>query len=421
MQYSHALLIGAGTGVVPNLSVLKQYIDKILTLRPDKYIDNIQDHHEMVRNMVEDRARRKVSCQSYFCEKKHLQSDEATPESIFLDKKAMAHTSRGIVYQFVPLLFFPPLGMLMFGLTLSWNLLPFEPTPFMTSILMYGTILFHVLYLTFTLVTQDFNSIFNYIDLIIVIISVVSDCQWTFKDIWGNFTNEHMIYYSILMGYMTFRSWSSVLNYNTGPHPIEHSNKRKDDLGIFEQLRFVWVTRDASAVSLILPSLESLWNDLCNAWGVDLARQICNISIHCTCKDEGHIVELKRKVENFNLYQVEGALVFDRPSIQQIITKHSLDRINDESLKASHTMFVFCGSSSMMSTIKQYKLLNDVGLIMTGNTDHQVDLIAESFSGDLDVKKQHYRNDEYDKRNTLKFRLSPKNTIEYDCSSSSSS
>ena len=180
-----------------------------------------------------------------------------------------------------------------------------------------------------------------------------------------------------------------------------------------ENLRFVWITRDVSSISQIFPDLETLWNDLCDAWGIDGARQFTEISIHCTCNDNKTQLELEKEFEDFNLFR-EGALKFERPLIQDIITKQSMKRINDESLKASHTLFVFCGSSAFASTIKHNKLMNDVALLMADKSEHHTDLVVECYDGHFNAKQRDLNDDTPENRkHSIKFSLSPKSTLEF--------
>ena len=429
--YSHVLLIGAGTGVVPILSNLKQHLHKFCTLRPAAYTEHVKEHHQRITTMIEARSKRKHSCYSHFrcTNERNRNLVGASTKDTFQHTDEMIRHTKFILYKFIPLLFFPPFGLLVLGLLFAWNSSAVKVDYGMSSTLMYATICFHLLFFIFTISIRDMNTILNYIDLVVVIISAILDCYWSFKSLWGSFNAEHKVYFTIVTVYMILRSWSSVLNYNIGPNPIEHSNKRRKDLVLPEHIRFVWTTRDTSAISLILPNLETIWNDLCNSCGTDFARQCCEISIHCTCNDELLIKELENEFEAFNIIR-EGALYFERPSIQNILNTECLNRINDESLKASCTLLAFCGSSTLSSTIKQYKILNDVALLMTGNQHHQVDLVIENFSGYVNVKKieeKNYDQDEssqvsdnsYNKdkerQDSIVLDLSPANTIDFDC------
>lgn len=414
-SYSHSLLVGTGTGVVPILSCLEQFINNLLTLRPEEYIKRVKNHHQLVCDLTEVNQRKKMTCRSFLCgfiSKRDTSLNQLHLENTFLDMKEMIRVAHFVLYRFVPLLLLPPFGLLIAGLTFAWKSIPIEPSNIRVGILSYGTILFHLLFFILSIAIQDTNSLLNFIDLAIVIISAVSDSYWSYKELWGKFSSEQLAYHTIMMVYMIARSWSSVLNYSIGPNPIKHSNKRRYDLVVLENLRFIWIVRDASSISQIFPKLEKHWNELCDAWGTDLAREFCDITVYCTCKDEQSRVNLEREFRTFSLYN-EGALQFERPSIQDAITQQSLKRVNDQSLKASRTLFVFCGSSNLASTIKQHKLLNDVALLMTDNLDHQVDLVVENYHGYFPSKKKGGKPN-LNEANSLKFSVSPSSTADFD-------
>ena len=399
--------------MVPILSALKRHIDILLTLKPCEYMKCIESHHEMVAEVTEAESKSKTSILSYIWSitKRDMSTkEEKPPEEIFEDKRITKVSAQYMIYKFTPLLFFPPFGMLVLGLTIAWNNLPFEPYQIMTSITFYGTVMFQLLFFVFTVSLQDMNSILNYIDLIFIIIGVASDIYWVSESSWGHFSTEHMVYYSILMVYMIIRSWSEVINYNINSNPIAKCNRRRNGPFVLEHLRFVWITRDSSSVSQIFPDVEALWNKLCNAWGVDRAREFCKISIYCTTKDEKSKIDLEEMFQSSNLI-LEDALRFERPSIQDIIIEQSTKRINNDSLKVSRTLFAFCGSSTFASTIKQQKLLNDVALYMTDQTHHQVDLIVESF-GQFDKRKKCDNIALENTDDSINFSLTSENNVE---------
>ncbi len=410
-------------------------------MQPAEYMKRMEKHHYMVAKLTEiECTRKKMSILSYALEKIGRKKSETVKEreevTHLLDMK-VKQTARMTLCQFLPLLLIAPFGMLMFGLNLAWNYLPFEPYSAMISILFFGTFLFQLLFFFLSIALQEMHSILNYIDLTVVIVSAVSDAYWSSKDLFGRFTNEHVIYYryffyleillqacffstlsqhmcsffnghignSILMGYMVVRSWLCVLNYNITFNPIPKCNKRKDSPAILDQLVLSWITRDASLMCRICPVLEDLFMKLCLIWGREKAKEFCHIEIYFTNNDEKTRKELERELslQCYSLFR-EGAIKFERPSLGDIISKPpevAVDRRtnnmnqnnrNHFPLKASRTLFVFCGSSAFASAIRHKKLLHDVALLMN-NQNQQIDLVVESFGGKYEYSKKNLRDE----------------------------
>ena len=146
-----------------------------------------------------------------------------------------------------------------------------------------------------------------------------------------------------------------------------------------DKLKFVWTTRSASQVSEILPDILMLWNLLVDKWGLENARQVCNISIYVTDPNEVSCVLLRKEYENTDFFR-NGGIEFQRPDILKVIEDHTIELINSRA--NSHSLLAFCGSPSLANEIHYNKISNDMITAMTGHCQsHIMDYVSESYGG----------------------------------------
>jgi len=280
---------------------------------------------------------------------------------------------------------------MMLCLTLSWGQLEFEISEEMKTFLSIGAIAFHILYFIFTLVKQQFPSFGFLVDLVFLLLGSVGDWYW-----WRNGpVGKNLIVYTILMSYPLMRFWGvicSEVSYN----PIREANNRRSDLLVYDRVTFVWVARSAKSVSEVFPLLNELWLKLEDAWGYDLAFEVCRMQVYCTDRDTDACQVLTDEVRNMSLDDCE-CLHFGRPSIPDILEKHSID-VNIEN-ESSSTVLAFCGSGAMGSILKQSKLLHDIWLASLGKVGHNYELQVHSYGGHVSKSKKgnpasKKRNDE---------------------------
>ena len=131
-QYSHALAIGGGTGIVPILSLLKHHIYHLRELEPQVFLRNCAERNEKLGQLQSNN-----------------ETEPGTMWRRLLTKArgvVLQHPTSGIetVYLSLLLILLPIWGVCCVGLTLSWNTIPIELYSAMIVALKLVTVLFQL-------------------------------------------------------------------------------------------------------------------------------------------------------------------------------------------------------------------------------------------------------------------------------------
>ncbi len=374
-KYSQALLVGTGTGFVPCLSLLQEHIGQCITINPNVYDKEVVNNTGVLKQI----SRRNLSGH------KTEISDSAVSQMAEMMKRIeSARTAKKQVIIGSFSLLGPILGVLVYGLTLSWGQLPFDLYRGMGTILMTGTILFQLSFLILAVVkySQDARKrdIWVYVDFTVLIISAIHDGFLFWNGLWGARLNTpQLVYCSLLMIYMIVRFIGHVIA--SSENPIEEANKRKVGLVVLNKVKFVWVSRSATAVSQVYPDIAVHWDKLVAAWGLKRAKECCEIVIHCTDKNRIACQDLVDALQSTALFK-ENGIKFGRPSFEKLLDQNTTEIIaNSEKNVATRTMFAFCGSERLGRKAKEANQYNDIFLSMTGYTQHVVDMEIHSYGG----------------------------------------
>ena len=399
---TNVLSIGAGTGIVPILSLFQEHVKRMKMLDPSAHLIEQQ---EVERNSVEVRRAmeaRQVPLISYVvnpgCFKKAAQHEESKvsrrstmmrnsltrmslAESVAevrqsskkLKRAALSVTQSlyGKVLQTV----LGAYGIMVIGLLISWNKTPIDLYPNMINILMSFTVSFQI---AFALVSTCFwngRNFFAFIDLWMAIISFFADWYWYIMYDENERLPDPQIAASVVaLGYMTLRLWARTV-LSEEPNQLAAS---VSGLKSIERLDMVWVARSAKLVSKVLPDINDQWESLVNAWGEDFAHEVCRVSVYVTDKDPTARQLLQDDMKGMRLFQ-DGRVHFGRPDFAELIENHTLDMI--ETRNYSSSLLAFCGSPRLSSYLRRTKIANDMVTAMTGHKHHKMEFIAESYGG----------------------------------------
>jgi hypothetical protein len=395
-DYSHSLLIGSGTGtfprneyrtaifktrhhsliiifssgIVPIMSLLQLHVQKLLTLDRDQFMKEKDAHHRIITSLYQDQR-----ATGSFLDLILSGCRQHDTDSAFLSRKdAYWH-----ILKYFFMFFGTLLGVLIFGFTMSWNLLPFNLYDGMKEVLSIGTLVFHVSFMCLTFAGQERDSMWVYIDIVFLILSGLADWYYFETNIWGNFDSDDLFYFTILMLYMIFRFWTTLLKAKH--NSIESANKRGKGIEVLEKVHLVWTTRSSSLVSQMLQDFEECWMLLVDKFGKEFAKEVLEISIFCTSTDEQSCNDLELEVANGPLNEL-GVLNLHRPSFSKILETHTMERITETDVPASQTLIAFCGSPALSNRVKEAKIFNDLALFVAGTDQHQMDLVIESYGGE---------------------------------------
>lgn len=406
-------------GIVPILSLFKQHVRQLLRLEPESFLRTLEERQKKIIEVECAEDERKGSIAAKACrpcssrpddennEDKNVKDDseddaEFTKQAQLTKSlrssinrhctlkrwgdlrenmstmKAAAFAATRSIYGVVLLSALPVLGVTLLGLTISWNTCNFELHYGMIESLNIMTLIFQVLFAFVAFFIWDGTQFFALVDAVICIITPFADWYWLRQ--YSKFEQLHpcdVTLYCILTGYMTARLWSMVVRPR---HRSWRSNVVRDDGfgGTLDRLELVWVTRSASLVSKIMPEIHVLWDTLVREWGHENARKVCRISIHITDKDNEACELLKQECSQLDLYR-SGAIRFGRPDFCEIIENHTLEMVTTRA--KSYSLLAFCGSAKLAQEIHHDKISNDMVAGITGNKQHQMEYVSESYGG----------------------------------------
>mmetsp|Transcript_1945 Transcript_1945/g.3221 ORF Transcript_1945/g.3221 Transcript_1945/m.3221 type:complete len:586 (-) Transcript_1945:152-1909(-) len=411
-NYSHALAIGAGTGVVPILSMFKEHMHSLFALDPNKYFRELESSERIARQveLAQDAkrgslARKLLGCICRSSNRKKKSHDASSPRvsrrdslTTFIrqsivkhdelkskeqmkmnmrDLKKSARKATRSIYGTVILSFLPVVGITLFAMMISWCTIPIEVYPGMVEILKMFTVVFQACFAITAIFFWNLDGILSYVDMIFVLASPFVDVYWArICDTHGRLEPGDLVLYSLFIFYMIIRLWVSAIA------PAHSSWYRSGNAGLagkFDKMTFVWTTRSASQVSEILPDILELWNLLVQKWGLQNARKVCEISIYVTDPDDDACALLRKEFGHTEFYR-NGGMRRGRADMKKIIEDHTIGLINSRS--NSHSLLTFCGSPSLGREIHYNKISNDMITAMTGNCQsHVMDYVSESYGG----------------------------------------
>jgi len=427
-EFTHGLAIGAGTGIVPILSLYRQHLDTLCRLSPEAHKKNIDQSDAEIGNIIYAHGMKKGS---FFKKLKRLFKfsseddssgdfrtdfknmskrnsalsgklhdmimDHATEENylswddVKANEKKMHKLSKkasGLIYAKILEALLTLMSVVSLGLTLSWNLLPdavsfkfaYHPVnllyPGMISFLMYYTVINHALFTAFALFFQNLNKIIAYVDLVVGLIIPFAD--WYLINLYqgnGKLTRTEVLCFGLLTGYVTLRWWMSMVR----PHSTSIvALSKEDNLTYLESLDIIWVTRSAKLVSDIGPDIEELWQTMLKDWGRESTEAVGPITIYVTDKEESANAELREVMKDSDLMK-SGSIHFGRPNFGKIIEDHSIRLANTKDF--SYSFLAFCGSPKLSSQLTNLKISNDLLKNILGFKRHNMEYHSESYGG----------------------------------------
>jgi len=415
-NFSHALAIGTGTGIVPILSIFKQHVRQLMRLEPENHFKALREHQLKMQEveMVEEARKGSIakqvlgSCFSSSTFGKHVPLQDGTradsvrtsirnsiicrqEQDLDLRSSELRQNNRNMkeaafdatrsIYGVVILAGLPVIGIALLGLTISWNTMDIELYSGMIEFLQAFTVFFQVCFAIVALFVWDGNELFAYVDVVICMVAPVADAFWFYKyEEYGVLRPADITTFCLLTGYMTVRVWSMTVRPR---HRSWQNSGDSDGVRAMERLEIVWVSRSASLVAEILPDINSIRETLVKSWGEEHARSVCRISVYVTDTDPKARELLIDDIHHTALFQ-SGNVRFGRPDFGRIIEDHSLDLICTNNRRTSYSLMAFCGSPRLSQELHQCKISNDMLLGITGNKKHQMEFVSESYGG---VKK----------------------------------
>ena len=361
------------------------HVDQLLSFDSDRFIAEQEKHHAIVSGLYEEKEEKGGSLLHYLISKYKGETD-TNPSMEQLRREAYLH-----IFSYLLMFFGTLLGVVVLGITISWNLLTFEAYGPMKRILSITTLTFQSSFFVLATAVQERASMWMYLDVIILVLSALADWNFFASALWGRFGSVDLFISIVLIGYMVLRYWTALLKLKH--NPIRSAHKRRNGFEAFDKVQLVWTTRSPTLISQMYPDLEAIWNKLVDKFGEAFARRVCEITIYCTSKDDDACEDLEFEVENSQLYKM-GGLKFTRPSFPRILEQHTTKRMIEFSLPASRSLVAFCGSPGLGNFLKEAKIMNDLAMFVAGVDEHVIDLVIESYGGTKPKVKEVYNKEE---------------------------
>ena len=279
------------------------------------------------------------------------------------------------IYGVIPLAMLPVFGVSLLALSISWNTIPINLYYWMVDVIQALTVVFQACFVVVAFFVWDANGFFAYLDAAICFITPFADWYWIQRyKLHGVLNATELTLFCLLTGYQTARVWTMTVR----PRHCSWMNSYNSHVNALERLQVHWVTRSASLVSEILPEIEDTWGQLVDLWGYEFAAQVCRISIYVTDPDHQQVALLKHEIQDTHLYR-HGCLFTGRPDLKELVQDHTLEMICTR--RNSYSLLAFCGSPQLASELHQTKISNDMLTSITGNKNHQMEFVSESYGG----------------------------------------
>ena len=408
-DFSHALAIGTGTGIVPILSLLNMHVSKVLKLSPEVYFRELKQRQAVMKDVVSaleprrrtllqaiasifdgtrktyERMERKSKAEQL---RDTLRTSISTKTGMIVESMSKTDTrvlrkrafdATRSIYGVAVLTLFPVIGLTVLGVSISWNTIPVESHEWMVKSMKVSTVFFQTIFAIVATSIWKGGHIFTLIDAVMILIAPFADLFWFHEwDIDGELRASYLTLYCIMIGYMSFRCWDMAVR----PRHVSWRCGAANDSSALERLEIVWSTRSCSLVAEILPGIEETWRTLVKTWGRENASAICRISVYVTDKDPSACAWLQKKLGDMDIY-TSGCVHFHRPDFHRVIEDHTIDMVNTR--QNSYSLLAFCGSRELAREIHSVKISNDIVASITGNKKHQMEFVSESSGG---VKKR---------------------------------
>jgi predicted ferric reductase len=406
-EYSHALAIGTGTGIVPVLSLYKQQVRQLLRLSPTTHFHELTTHQEKIREVAKEEKVREGSVAQHLtgtCRRRgkyvqlqeskadyvkesirchsmsrHSQKDAMNEQDLRNTTKMMkkaAFKATQNIYGIVLLAFLAVFGVALIGLTISWNTIPIDLYGGMVTFLKWFTVVFQACFAFVAFFVWDANQFLAYIDVGLTLLAPFANWYWVRQcEDNGRLNAAEITLYCLLNGYMVYRVWSMAV---MPPHRSWRAHAEDDGVRTMERLDVVWVCRSASMVSEIFPDVNETWKSLVDAWGEKNAQSVCRVSIYVTDKNKEARDLLIKELRDTPLYKC-GSIHFGRPDFPKLIQEHTIELISTR--HQSRSLLAYVGSPQLASQVHHYKISNDMVTAITGNNKHQMYFVSESYGG----------------------------------------
>ena len=260
---SHVIAIGSGTGIVPMLSMFSQHVSSLLALDPTHYLKERRGKIGAINKLYADFNKTEQSFSDILFGN-NFHSFE-TPDDDSSQDFVQTSYSRDILNLFscvfdsienpiqnyaqneidtlsrirkkvktqiniltarLALSLIPILSIATLFISISWNALGVtyvevedriiyvEPLSGMKEILLVCNLLIQGLFILETLHIRPAMSMFTLLDWSCILFMIFFDWYWIQYDLWCDLDSNQSLYYALLVGYISLRSWGAATDFS---------------------------------------------------------------------------------------------------------------------------------------------------------------------------------------------------------------
>ena len=381
-HYSHGLLVGSGTGIVPLLSMFKEHVHCLLRSDHFASLEERQGRRAELFQVLESRSKGCFASQFLRAWKPKADPIPKGDTSSRGGSKTLRKTARQLrsaalraylgIIGWLLLMFLVVFGVLLIGSTISWNTLPVILHGEMTTALKIAMLVFQIAFAIPSLfIFETGASLLGFADFVSILACIFADTTFfsEYERSSGRLSDVHLITYTLLTSYQVARLWYQVVEANRTPKVNSEQGHTMD------RLELVWIVPSAPLVATMVQDLERLLEEVVNKYTLEAALKACRVNIYCTDTNESAAFDLRNEVSDLLLYQ-RGMISFGAPEMAEIIENQSLEILNEAG--ASSTLLACSGSSKFAQSIGQIKCMHQLALRVTGNERHCMDFVYQT-------------------------------------------
>ena len=405
--------IGAGTGIVPMLSLAKAKVNEFSRMNAQARLNDLAARDAKNREFAQNYSRESYTLKDLLYKSLGLEMkassekwENLSVQAILLNKqytwrekklreagdnatkrhykKLLANSILNEVVDLTQIAF-PLIELLSVAFVISFSQNHALVTQAMRELPLWMFFGCHCYFFCHWMLTK-MNTPIWWVDLIINATSTVAFALWynmirEDRKLWS----LYMIWaFGALSAYRIARISSDVLLTGTpGSRTVNAYLERTGDASsVTEKFTFVFMTPQCDFCEILWPDLESLHQTIAKNYG-DAAGRVFDIQVYCTSKDSAENEVLQNYVKGTAL-GAAGALRMERPDLDKLTSRPILDQVLKDQFtgenKPSFTanLVAFCGGTQLGSKIA-LAVVRSRARVKAFTENHSIEFLQENY------------------------------------------
>jgi predicted ferric reductase len=407
--------IGAGTGIVPMLSLAKAKVNEFVRMNAQARLSDLAARDAKNRKFADNYFKESYTLKDFVYKQLGLAKKESkasemwasrSVQDIFLHKQCAwreaklreegdnatkRHYERlltkNVLHEVVDLtqIGFPLLDLTSIALLLSFSKNFAIATQAMREVPLWAFFVCHCYFFVHWVFTR-MNAPIWWIDLIFNATSTVAFTAWynlirEDRKEW----NVYMIWaFAALSVYRIARISSDVLLTGTpGSRAVNaYLEKTGDATSVTEKFTLIFMTPQVDFCQILWRDLDSLHQSITKNYG-EQASRVFDIQVYCTSRDSAENEELKKRVKGTSL-GAAGALHMERPDLDEITLRPVLQQVlkdqftGEDRPSFTASLVAFCGGTQLGSKIA-LAVVRSRARVKAFTENHSIEFLQENY------------------------------------------